>query len=125
MASPLLDLGPHARVALAAAWIAGQIVLVATGDMRPGATFGFRMFSESTILSASLSRVVEAPTGHGTTIVPVTGGAWNARDRDGTMHRFKWRDRVHNSSLATFDKTMHASYGDSAQRARWQAALDD
>ena len=121
----MLDLGPNARVIFAALYLSGQAALIATAGRRPDAAFGFRMFSESSTLKASLSRAVEAPSGHGTVVVPVSDGAWNARDREGAPRRIRWRDRVHAPELAVFDQTIHASYGADAQTARWQAALDD
>ncbi len=121
----MLDLGPRSRVAFAALWLGGQGALVATAGRRPDAAFGFRMFNESSTLSVALSRVVEAPSGHGTVAVPVEGGAWTARDAAGVPHRFRWHDRVLLPELATFDATMHASYGEAAQVERWRAALAD
>ena len=58
-------------------------------------------------------------------IVPVVGGEWIAHGPDGRPHRIRWRDRVIEGNLATFDTTMHASYSAAAQVERWQAALDD
>lgn len=116
---------PNARVVFAALYFAGQIALVVTAGKRADAAFGFRMFNESTTLSATLTRAIEAPSGHGTILVPVSDGAWNARNRDGVMRRIHWHDRVHAPELSIFDTTIHASYGGAAQAARWQAALDD
>lgn len=121
----MLDLGPRSRVAFAAIWVAGQAALVTTAGRRADASFGFQMFAESTTIEIALSRVVEAPSGHGTVSVPVEGGAWSARDRDGTLRRFRWRDRVLQPALGTFDVTMHAAYGEAAQLERLRAALDD
>jgi hypothetical protein len=120
-----IDLGPHARVAIAAAWIAGQAVLIATAGERADHAFGFRMFSEASTLEVHLEREVDAMSGHGTMRVPVKDGEWVAKDADGRPHLFKWRDRVHEGALATFDTTIFASYGSSAQLARLQSALDD
>jgi hypothetical protein len=121
----MLDLGPRSRVVFALLWLGGQAALVLTAGRRADAAFGFRMFSESSTINVALARAVEAPSGYGTVTVPVTDGAWNARDESGTMHRIKWRDRVLEPALSTFDTTMHASYGVAAQLARLQAALDD
>jgi hypothetical protein len=121
----MLDLGPRSRVAFAALWLAGQAALVITAGRRADASFGFRMFSESSTIAVALSRVVEAPSGHGTVSAKVADGAWSARDRDGTLHRIRWRDRVLEPELGTFDVTMHASYGEAAQLERLRAALDD
>jgi hypothetical protein len=121
----LLDLGPRARVVFAGVYLLGQGALVATGGARPDALFAFRMFNESSTLNVHLARAIEAPSGHGTVLVPVENGTWTARDAGGTMHRFHWKDRVPKPELSSFDATMHASYGAAAQLARWHAALDD
>jgi hypothetical protein len=113
------------HLAFAVAWIAGQVALILTAGQRADAIFGFRMFAESSTVSAHLTREVEAPTGHGTVDVPVARGEWTARDAHGTPHTFRWRDRVIEPALATFDTTMHASYSAAAQVARWKGALDD
>jgi hypothetical protein len=113
------------RTLFAAAWILGQLALVVTADARPDHAFGFRMFQESSTIHVHLAREVDAPSGHGTITAPVEGGTWVARDREGTPHRFAWKDRVHEPALAVFDRTFHASYGADAQVARLQAALDD
>ncbi len=83
------------------------------------------MFAESSTLEAHLSREVEAPSGHGTVLVPVKDGEWVARGPDGRPHAIRWRDRVIESNLSTFDATMHASYSAAAQVERWHAALED
>ena len=121
----VFELGPRARTIFAAIWIAGQSALVLTAGRRSDAAFGFRMFSESSTIVISLSREVEAPSGHGTTQVHVEDGAWLARDAHGIMHRFNWFDRVKEPGLASFDVAIHASYGALAQLERLQAALDD
>jgi hypothetical protein len=113
------------RLAFAVAWVAGQAALILTASGRADAAFGFRMFAESSTLKASLSREVEAPTGHGTTTVPVRNGEWVARGPDGRPRAIRWRDRVIESNLSLFDATMHASYSAAAQIERWHAALDD
>lgn len=117
--------GAWARTLFAAAWLLGQSALILTAEARPDHAFGFRMFQESTTLSVHLSRAIDAPTGHGTTLTPVEGGRWVARDREGTPRRYSWNDRVHEPALAIFDQTFHASYGADAQLARLAAALDD
>lgn len=113
------------RLAFAVAWIALQGILVLTASRRADAAFGFRMFAESSTVSAHLSREIEAPSGHGTTLVPVANGEWIAHGADGRPHRIRWHDRVTQPNLAVFDVTMHASYSAAAQVERWQAALDD
>jgi hypothetical protein len=112
------------RVAFAAAYLGVQAGLVATAGRRPDASFGFRMFSESSTIEVSLTREIDAPSGHGTVAVPAPDGVWAARDKEGQLRKVRWSDRVKEAALATFDVPMHASYSADAQLARWHAALD-
>jgi hypothetical protein len=121
----VLDLGPLGRLVFAALYLSGQAVLVLTADKRPDHVFGFRMFSESSTIRIDLAREVASPSGHGTVVVPVTAGAWTAHDREGTLHRFAWHDRVKDPTLGSVGVTVFASYGVAAQLARLAAALDD
>jgi hypothetical protein len=118
---------PHPTFALAfcVVWIGTQGALILTASRRADAAFGFRMFAESSTLTATLSREVEAPSGHGTIVVPVTNGEWVARGEDGRPHAIRWRDRVIEANLARFDVRMQAAYSAAAQVERWHAALDD
>lgn len=126
MLSPdMVDLRIGARAAFVAIWLLGQGALVLTAGRRADAAFGFRMFSESTTLSITLSREVEAPTGEGTILVPIEDGTWIARDRTGLPHRFAWNDRVTDPVVGSLGVTMQAAYGGAAQLERLQAALDD
>jgi hypothetical protein len=115
----VIDLGPHARVVFAAIYFAAQGALVATAPVRPDHAFGFQMFSESSTMSIHLSRRVAAG------VVDAPGGEWIAAGPDGRQHRIAWRDRVKDPLLSNLDVTMQAAYGERAQRARIQAALDD
>jgi hypothetical protein len=115
----VLDLGPRARLVLAACWIAGQATLVLTAGAREDHIFGFRMFPEASTLEIHLARVVG---GH---VVPAPGGEWSARDAEGQLRHFSWRDRVHDPILSAIDARVFASYGLDAQLARLQRALDD
>ena len=121
----MVDLPLGARAAFVAIWLLGQGALVLTAGRRADAAFGFRMFSESTTISITLSREVLAPTGEGTLLVPVADGSWIARDRGGLPHRFAWNDRVADPVVGALGVTMHAAYGGDAQLERLQAALDD
>ena len=121
----MLDLGPKARIVFAVLYLGGQGALIATAGMRADHAFGFRMFSESTTIEVELFRMLEAPSGHGTTTVHVEDGRWVARDHRGTPHRFSFHDRVRDAALSTFDTRIHASYGADAQLVRLKAALDD
>jgi len=125
LAPDMVDLPLGARAAFVALWLLGQGALILTAGRRADAAFGFRMFSESTTLSITLSREVRATTGEGTVLVPVEDGRWIARDRDGLPHRFAWDDRVKDPLLSSLGVTMHAAYGGAAQLERLQAALDD
>jgi hypothetical protein len=115
----VLDLGPRARLAFAAAWIAGQIALVVTAKMRSDAIFGFRMFPEATTMQVRLGRV----TARGEQ--PAPAGEWSARDAAGQLRHFSWRDRVRDPVLSSLDARVFAGYGASTQLARLQRALDD
>ena len=106
------------RIAFAAAWIALQGGLILTANRRPDGAFGFRMFSESTTIKVSLYREV------GGSRVHVEDGKWSAKDASGHVKRFSWNDRVM-PNLAVFDVEWAAAYGEAAQLARWQGALDD
>jgi hypothetical protein len=77
------------------------------------------MFSESSTVSVSLSREV------GQKIVPVVDGTWLARDRHGDLHRFRWDDRVKDTNLYPWGRSLHASYGAAAQLDRLAHALTD
>ncbi|MEO6418315.1 MAG: hypothetical protein ABIP39_02845 [Polyangiaceae bacterium] len=118
-------MGPRARTAFAAAYLALQMILVTSAGSRPDHAFGFRMFSESSTLNVALFRRIDAPSGHGTIDVHVEDGTWIAKDADGAPQRISWRERVRDPGLSTFDTTIHASYGADAQVERLQAALDD
>lgn len=106
------------RIAFAVAWIALQGGLILTANRRPDGAFGFRMFSESTTIKVSLYREVAGRRIH------VENGIWSARDAAGQVRRFSWQDRV-TPNLAVFDVEWAAAYGEAAQLARWQGALDD
>ena len=120
-----MELGPRARVAFTASYLSLQAILIATGGRRPDHAFAFQMFSESCTVRLALFREVDSPTGHGTLVVPAPRGEWTAVDASGTRHPFEWRDRVKTPALSTFGVTFEASYGQKAELARIQAALDD
>jgi hypothetical protein len=111
------------RIAFAVAWIGLQGGLILTANERPDGAFGFRMFSESTTIKVTLYREVAGADG-GRTRVHVDDGKWSARDPSGHVKRFSWNDRVL-PNLAVFDVEWAAAYGEAAQLARWQGALDD
>lgn len=111
------------RFAFAVGWIGLQGALILTANRRPDGAFGFRMFSESTTMKVVLYREIAADDG-GRTRVHVDDGTWSARDASGRLRRFSWYDRVW-PSLGVFDHEIPAAYGEAAQLARLQAALDD
>ncbi len=113
------------RVSLAAAYLCLQAVLIATSARRPDHAFGFQMFSESTTGTLTLLREVEAPSGHGTILVPVNGGEWTAPDETDARHRFEWQARVKTPVLAVFDAPFEVGYGQAAETERLRAALAD
>ena len=115
----MVDLGPRARVAFAAAWLAVQAGLVLTAGARVDRIFGFRMFPEASTMEVHLSRVVKG------VVVPAPGGEWSARDASGQLRHFSWHDRVRDPVLSSLDERVFASYGADAQLARLQRALDD
>ena len=112
--------GPvNGRVFFATVWIVLQGALILTAGGRPDHIFGFRMFPEASTLQIHLER----ETGTGTVAAP--GGEWSARDRDGQLRHFSWRDRVRDPVLASVDRLVFASYGLDAQLLHLQGALDD
>jgi hypothetical protein len=115
----VLHVGPRARVAFAACWIAVQGGLVVTAPLRPDHVFAFRMFAEASTMEIHLTREV------GGLRVNAPRGEWSARSRSGQLRHFSWRDRVRDGTLAAVDTRVFASYGIDAQLARLQHALDD
>lgn len=111
------------RIAFAVAWIGLQGGLILTANRRPDGAFGFRMFAESTTIKVSLYREIVGADGVRSR-VHVDDGKWSARDASGHVKRFSWHDRV-TPNLSVFDVEWAAAYGEAAQLARWQGALDD
>jgi hypothetical protein len=115
----VIRLGPWARVAFGACWIAGQVALLLGAARRPDRAFGFRMFPEASTLEIRLSREV-----HGV-LLRAPGGEWSARDAQGQLRHFSWHDRVRDPILGSIDARVFASYGIDAQLSRLGRALDD
>jgi hypothetical protein len=115
----VLELGPRARVAFAAVWLAGQVALIVTAARRLDHMFGFRMFPEASTMQVHLARITAAGE------LPAPGGEWSARDASGQLRHFSWRDRVRDPILSSLDARIFASYGVDTQLARLGHALDD
>ena len=115
----MVDLGPRARVAFAAAWLAVQAGLVVTAGARADGIFGFRMFPEASTMRVRLERVTAAG------VVDTHGGEWSARDAEGQLRHFAWHDRVCDPVIGVVDEEVFAAYGIDTQLARLQRALDD
>ncbi len=116
----MLTLGPKARLSIAAGYAVLQLGLIAYGLYAPDHVFGFQMFNESSRTAIHLFRQLD-----GGALVPVAGGAWEARDAAGRPHFLSWRERIHYGPLTRLDVSVHASYGLSAQLFRLQKALED
>ncbi len=83
------------------------------------------MFPESSTIDFTLYRDVVSQSGHGTVSTKVEGGTWLARDTRGTLHRFRWDDRIKDSNIFPYAEPVHASYGARAQISRLGLALAD
>jgi hypothetical protein len=117
----LLELGPRARVAFAALYVAVMATVIVSAQFRPDHVFGFQMFNQSSKLEIHLSRKVRGRKKP----VPVVDGAWEARDRRGTRRTFRWDDRVKDDVLRVLERRVHARYGLEGQLFRLQLALED
>jgi len=116
----IFDLGPRARVVFAVVWLGAQATLIATARLRPEHSFGFRMFSESTTVEMHLSR----RTFDGDVVSEDRGGWWT-RTRSGARIHLSMRDYIDAPELSFYDSRMPAAYGEAAEMARLQVALDD
>ncbi len=114
-----------ARASVVILYLGVQAALIATAGSRADNAFGFRMFNESSSLTAHLFREVGSPSGHGTVRVPVVDGRWRVKDDAGSSHTFNWYERVKSGAVSPLDQDVHASYGAAAQVERLHAALDD
>jgi len=117
----LLELGPRARVAFAVLYVSVMGWVIASAQLRPDHVFGFQMFNQSSKIDIRLARRVRGTRG----LVPVDDGVWQARDRDGKVHTFRWEDRVKDSVLRVLEKPVHARYGLEGQLYRLDYALSD
>ncbi|HEV8550608.1 MAG TPA: hypothetical protein VGQ57_16295 [Polyangiaceae bacterium] len=117
----LLDLGPRARVVFAALYVAVMSAVIASAQFRPDHVFGFQMFNQSSKIDIALARRVRGVR----RLLPVEDGAWQARDRAGAWHAFRWQDRVRDPVLSVLGTPVHARYGLEGQLYRLQFALSD
>lgn len=123
MARSLLDLPLKARAAFFFAYLGVQAVILVRAQRSPDFVFGFQMFNASSDLKIALFRRVRQ-RGR-LRLVPISDGAWQAKDALGAVHAFHWQDRVRDGVLGTLDTYIHASYGLDAQLFRLQFALSD
>ncbi|MFO0659244.1 MAG: SUMF1/EgtB/PvdO family nonheme iron enzyme [Polyangiaceae bacterium] len=118
------DLARPAAIVFAAVFFGIQGTLIATGSLRPERAFGFQMFPEASTATISLLREVRGADGV-VRAVPMPGGVWRARGRDGVERTFRWTDRIKYQYLQRLDQPAFASYGVAAHLHRLQGALDD
>lgn len=117
----LLDLGPSARVTFAVLYVAVMAWVIGGAQLRPDHVFGFQMFNQSSKIDIRLLRRVRA----GRSLVPVVDGIWQARDRRGEVHTFRWEERVKDPVLRVLERPVHARYGLEGQLYRLERALAD
>lgn len=117
----LLDLGPRTRVAFALLYVAVMAWVIAGAQVRPDHVFGFQMFNQSSKIDIRLSRRVRGKRAP----VPIDGGVWQARDRRGNLHTFRWDERVKDPVLEVLERPVHARYGLEGQLYRLKLALGD
>jgi hypothetical protein len=120
-----LSLAARGRAAFAVAFFALEAGGIAYGQRTPDHVLGFQMFNESSRLTIHLFREVERNRRR--VLVAVPDGHWQARDASGQLRDFAWQGRVGAQAfpINTLGRSLHASYGLSAQLFRLQAALDD
>ena len=119
----LLNIPMRLRAVFFCGYLAVQLLLLIRAQTSPDFVFGFQMFNASSDLKISLFREVRRKGR--TRLVPVQDGAWQIKDRSGTVHSYRWQDRVHDGVLANLDRYVHASYGLEAQLFRLRFALRD
>ena len=123
MARSPLDLPLQARAVFFFAYLGVQAAILLHAQHSPDFVFGFQMFNASSDMKIALFRRVRRK-GHAR-LIPIRDGVWEAKDAQGALHAFRWRDRVHDGVLGTLDASVHASYGLEAQLFRLQFALRD
>ncbi|MEI9939488.1 MAG: hypothetical protein WDO69_19895 [Pseudomonadota bacterium] len=123
MPRSLLNLSPRLRPLFFCAYLVAQLSLLFRAQSSPDLVFGFQMFNASSELKISLFRKVRR-RGR-SRVIPIQDGYWQLKDRSGTIHAYRWQDRVLYGPLRTLDQYVHASYGLEAQLFRLQFALRD
>lgn len=111
------------RIAFIVAFLALQLGLIVTADLRPDRVFGFRMFNESSSLKFELYRKVRRRGVE--RALKIVDGSWRARTPSGERRTFRWADRVRYGALLRTGEFVHATYGLDAQVFRLQRALED
>jgi hypothetical protein len=117
----LLELGPRSRIVFGALYVVVMGTVIAGAQVRPDHVFGFQMFNQSSKVDIRLARRVRGVR----TLVPLEDGAWQARDRAGAWHAFRWQDRVRDPVLSVLGTPVHARYGLEGQLYRLEFALAD
>lgn len=102
-------------------YTAVMATVIVSAQFRPDHVFGFQMFNQSSKIEIHLARKVRGKKRP----VPVVDGAWEARDRRGTVRTFRWEDRVKDDVLGALERRVHARYGLEGQLFRLQLALED
>lgn len=97
--------------------------VIVSAQENPDHVFGFQMFNESSRLRIQLFRRLRG-SARGE-LIPVVGGAWEARDRFGRVRTFRYHERVRDRVLGNLEVSVHASYGLDAQLFRLKYALED
>ena len=117
----LLDLGPSARVTFAVLYVSTMAWIIGSAQVRPDHVFGFQMFNQSSKIEIRLARRVRGKRAP----IPMEDGVWQARDRRGELHVFRWEDRVKDPVLGVLGHPVHAKYGLEGQLFRLERALAD
>jgi len=114
----MLELGARGRAWFCALFFGGEILLVATADLRTDKSYGFRMFPEASSIRVHVDRRLD-----GGRLAPVEAGAWQAHDCSGGGHRVVWRQMVRWPAPAVLDAPVGAPYGVDNEVQRTRDAL--
>jgi len=117
------DLPLRARAPFFFGYLALQTALFVWAQKNPDFVFGFQMFNASSDMKIALYRKLR--TKGRLRFEPVRDGTWQVTDAAGTVHVYRWQDRVHDGVLSQLGTFVHASYGLPGQLYRLQFALQD